>query len=183
TLHIRGQRASTRAHSALDLAETKKCASRLKYEAARVALDALGERLGMVGWRDTFRPLNVSDMRPMGDVGSSRLFTRRMVQGQSARIAMKCNEYWRFFRWEMVQWHERGTARSFTKDADYEGSHAYAQRQISIREGLIRHFSMLWRDALSAVVAGLDPVPEVHTEMAEDQMPSLEGPPLQGDHE
>lgn len=88
-----------------------------------------------------------------------------------------------FFRWEMVQWNERGTARSFTKDADYEGSLAYAQRQISVREGLIKHFSMLWRDALSAVVAGLDPVPEIHTEMAEDQMPSLEGPPLQADHE
>ncbi|KAG1726126.1 hypothetical protein EDD22DRAFT_982820 [Suillus occidentalis] len=164
TLHIRGQRASTRARSALDLAETKKCASRLKYEAARVALDALGERLGMVGWRDTFRPLNVSDMRPMGDVGSAG-----QSEGRRDIPWIWKSPVLAFFRWEM--------------DADYEGSHAYAQRQISIREGLIRHFSMLWRDALSAVVAGLDPVPEVHTEMAEDQMPSLEGPPLQGDHE
>lgn len=71
TLHIRGQRASTRARGALDLAEAKKCASRLKYEAARMALDNLGDHLGMVGWWDIFRPLHVSDMRPMGDAGSA----------------------------------------------------------------------------------------------------------------
>ncbi|KIK33966.1 hypothetical protein CY34DRAFT_98770, partial [Suillus luteus UH-Slu-Lm8-n1] len=219
TLHIRGQRASTRARSALDLAETKKCGSRLKYEAARVALDTLGDRLGMVGWRDTFRPLNVSDMRPMGDVGSAGQSegrrdipwiwkspgvlhnndaglqdclrvewckARARASRWSEELSLLIEEMQRvlaFFRWEMVQWNERGTARSFTKDADYEGSLAYAQRQISVREGLIKHFSMLWRDALSAVVAGLDPVPEIHTEMAEDQMPSLEGPPLQADHE
>ncbi|KAG1732569.1 hypothetical protein EDB19DRAFT_2003561 [Suillus lakei] len=57
TLHVCDQRAST----------SKKCASRLKYEATCVALDKLRDRLGMVGFRDIFWPLNVSDMRPIGD--------------------------------------------------------------------------------------------------------------------
>ncbi|KAG1906246.1 uncharacterized protein F5891DRAFT_1125633 [Suillus fuscotomentosus] len=219
TLHIRGQRASTRARSALDLAETKKCGSRLKYEAARVALDNLGDRLGMVGWRDTFRPLNVADMRPMGDAGSAGQSegrrdipwiwkapgvlhnndaglqdclrvewckARARASRWSEEFALLIEEMQRvlaFFRWEMAQWNGRGTARSFTKDADREGSFAYAQRQISVREGLVIRFSTLWRDALSAVVSELDPVPEINTEMADDQMPSLEGPPLEGDDE
>jgi hypothetical protein len=88
-----------------------------------------------------------------------------------------------FFRWEMTQWNKRGTMRTFTKDADREGSVAYAQRQVSVREGLVVRFSMLWGSTLSAVISELDPVPEINTEMADDRLPSLEGPPLQGDDE
>ncbi|KAG1729948.1 uncharacterized protein EDB91DRAFT_1085580 [Suillus paluster] len=123
----------------------KKCASQLKYEAARVVLDNLGDHLGMV----------------------FKIMQRVLA----------------FFRWEMTQWNEWGTAWSFTKDADREGSVAYAQCQVSVQEGLVMCFSMLWRGTLSAVISELDPVPEINNKMADDQTPSLEGPPLQGDDE
>ncbi|KAG1800650.1 hypothetical protein EV424DRAFT_1474814 [Suillus variegatus] len=202
TLHVHGQRASTRARSALDLTEAKKCASRLKYEAARVALDKLGDHLGMVGFRDIFRPLNVSDMRPMGDaVGQSEgrrdipwiwkapgvlqnndaglqdclrvewCKARAQASRWSEEFSLLIEEMQRvlvFFRWEMTQWNERSITRSFTKDADREGSIAYAERQVSVREGLVARFSTLWSGTLSA---------------ADDQTPSLKGPPLQCDDE
>ncbi|KAG1792970.1 uncharacterized protein HD556DRAFT_1432424 [Suillus plorans] len=190
TLHIHGY--------ALDLAEAKKCASRLKYEAAHMALDNLGDHLGM--------PLNVLDMRPMGDAGSvgqsegrhdipwiwkapgvlHNNDARARASRWSEEFSLLIREMQRvlaFFHWEMTQWNERGTVRTFTKDADHEGSVAYAQRQVSVREGLVMHFSMLWGGTLSAVISKLDPVPEINTEMADDRMPSLEGPPLQGDDE
>ncbi|KAG2750180.1 hypothetical protein P692DRAFT_20874680 [Suillus brevipes Sb2] len=71
--NIRGQRASTRACTALDHAAQKKHASKAKYDAARDALIALAPLLGKVGWTDILRPLGVMDMRPMGD----------FIQGQS----------------------------------------------------------------------------------------------------
>lgn len=37
-----------------------------------------------------------------------------------------------FFRWEIAQWKEQGTARLFVQDADHEGSLVYAQRQMSV---------------------------------------------------
>lgn len=66
--HIRSQRASTRARSMLDLAETKKMASKLKYDHARSALFALGPLLDKVAWEETLRVLHVTDMRPLGDI-------------------------------------------------------------------------------------------------------------------
>ncbi|KAG1784380.1 uncharacterized protein HD556DRAFT_1435459 [Suillus plorans] len=73
TANVRGQRASTRARTALNLAEQKKRASKAKYDAARDALTALAPLLGKFGWTDIMRPLGWTDMRPMGD----------FIQGQS----------------------------------------------------------------------------------------------------
>jgi hypothetical protein len=71
--NVRGQCASTRARTALDLAVEKKRASKAKYDAARDALTALAPLLGKFGWTDIMRPLGWTDMRPMGD----------FIQGQS----------------------------------------------------------------------------------------------------
>ncbi|KAG1892033.1 hypothetical protein F4604DRAFT_1875514 [Suillus subluteus] len=73
TANVQGQRASTRARTALDLVVEKKHASKAKYDAAWDALTALAPSLGKVGWTDIMRPLGGTDMRPMGD----------FIQGQS----------------------------------------------------------------------------------------------------
>jgi hypothetical protein len=66
--HIRGQQASTRARTTLDLANARKLASKAKYDKAREALSELGPILGKVGWEDMLRVLHVTDMRPLGDI-------------------------------------------------------------------------------------------------------------------
>ncbi|KAG1719216.1 hypothetical protein EDB19DRAFT_1836926 [Suillus lakei] len=52
----------------LDLAETKKMASKLKYNNARSALLMLGPLLGKVAWEESLRVLHVTDMRPLGNI-------------------------------------------------------------------------------------------------------------------
>ncbi|KAG1797160.1 hypothetical protein EV424DRAFT_1352893 [Suillus variegatus] len=71
--NVRGQCASTRACTTLDLATAKMHASKAKYDVAWAALVALAPQLGKIGWSDILHPLLVSDMRPMGD----------FIQGQS----------------------------------------------------------------------------------------------------
>lgn len=66
--HIRGQRASTRARSMLDLADANKMASKLKYDTARTVLIVLAPILGKFAWEGSLRVLQVADLRPLGDI-------------------------------------------------------------------------------------------------------------------
>jgi hypothetical protein len=70
--HIRGQRASTRARSTLDIAKARKLGSKVKYDKACEALSRLGPILGKVAWEDTLCVLHVADMRPLGDIADGQ---------------------------------------------------------------------------------------------------------------
>ncbi|KAG1729013.1 hypothetical protein EDB19DRAFT_2027845 [Suillus lakei] len=181
TLHVRGQR------------RQKKCASRLKYEAACAVLDKLGDCLAGqsegrcdIPW--IWKALGVlqnNDVDLQDCLCVEWCKARARASCWSEEFSLLIEEMQRvlaFFRWEMTQWNEQSIVPSFTKDADREGSIAYAERQVSVREGLVARFLMLWSGTLSAVISKFDLVPEIDNK-AEDPTPSLEGPPLQRDDE
>lgn len=64
---LRGQGANTRARNSLKAVDAKISASAAKYRAAHSALLALSSLLRKVGWKNTLRPLEAHDIRPMTD--------------------------------------------------------------------------------------------------------------------
>ncbi|KAG6370785.1 hypothetical protein JVT61DRAFT_10989 [Boletus reticuloceps] len=68
TTNIRGQKANTCAHSALDYAEKKKQQAKDEYTVARAALEVLGPLLGKVGWDSQLWLLCDCDLRYMSDM-------------------------------------------------------------------------------------------------------------------
>ena len=49
-----------------------------------------------------------------------------------------------FLEWEQGVWLQRASARSFERDADREGSAAYAKRQAALRGAMVAAFKSLW---------------------------------------
>ncbi|KAG1857820.1 hypothetical protein F4604DRAFT_1882980 [Suillus subluteus] len=186
TANVRGQRASTRARTALDLAVEKKRASKAKYNAARDALTALAPLLGKFGWTDIMHPLGWTDMRPMGD----------FIQGQSEgtrdipwiwktpgvlqdnneglqdclRIEWcKARAVLMFLTWQGTWWSGLALARHFERLADSEGSRAYANRQSALREAMAEKFRQCW--------AILDDDGTLDIADTDSTMLTIEGPP------
>ena len=68
TTNIRGQKANTRARSALDYAEKKKQQARAKYMISRTALEVLALLLDKIDWDSQLHPLRDCDLRYMSDM-------------------------------------------------------------------------------------------------------------------
>ncbi|KAG6372037.1 hypothetical protein JVT61DRAFT_8740 [Boletus reticuloceps] len=66
--NIRGQKANTHVHSALDYAEKKKQQVKTKYMVARTALEALAPLLGKVDWESQLCPLRDCDLTYMSNM-------------------------------------------------------------------------------------------------------------------
>ncbi|KAG2120466.1 uncharacterized protein F5147DRAFT_766387 [Suillus discolor] len=147
-------------------------------------------------------PLNVSDMRPMGDVGSAGQSEGRhnipwiwkapgVLHNNDAGLqdclwVEWCKARARASRWSeecslLIEEMQRVLVFFLLGNSSMEGTR-YCE-VMAVREGLFAHFSIIWKNTLSAVVSELDPVPTINAEVTDDQTPSLEGPPLQADDE
>ncbi|KAF8418379.1 hypothetical protein L210DRAFT_3511087 [Boletus edulis BED1] len=154
TTNIQGQKANTRARSALDFAAKKKQQAKVKYMTAREALLVLGPLLGKVDW-DTL--LHDTDMRYMSDMLDGQTEETRdlssiwkmpgILQSSEKGLQNMKEEMRRtlaFLEWEKVQWMQRADARVFENVVDQEGSAAYAKRQAALRKSTAAATISLW---------------------------------------